>query len=378
LLIIFLLIYCPKYLIFTLLLACICTFISGAGFLGWVLGASVLFFKNRKSAFLIWIVLGLVMTLLYFFAFLSDTPKNLTTPLSSWSAWLVNILFYLPAFCFDLVEFGQFGSSVTRILATSLGMTFFGFVAFIIIKKRHQILTNPISQMRSLSDNHLFLVHVLGWIVIVGFLASIKRTSGTFMAWAIPDHYRIYSQLFVIAVFILCLPFLTGRALLWILTGCFIFFGASYYINTPRVVNLSNQLRADAHNYANVGHWVLFPSYIGEDYYLRADSISIKAVNKNIWKPQRWSDSEVSKLIVVATKDTIFDKNWQNIDIQYNNIPSTPFVIGQTKVQKQLLLPVQVKFASPFYALKNWTITQPLPKSATNRWFWKHFLERKK
>lgn len=371
----YLLIYHPSYFFLSILVAFVCTFTSGIGIAAWILGASVLLIKHSRNKCLIWGLCAAVSSYAYFFVGVSKLHSEVTNSMPSFGTRIVNFVFYLPTFCFDLVEFGQFGGVTTRFFAMGLGFIFFVVIVFW-AKKNYQAISQRwlfLSKKNTISNDHLFLGHIILWVLIAGLAAAIKRTGAHLFDWVIPDHYRIYSQLFIICLLILSIPFWYKPFHKIVLSGVILFYVLSYYVNTPRIVNLANNLRADAHNYATGKHWVLFPSYIQEAYYLNVEKISQKTIPQKIWIPKQLSQIELRTLEKPKVKSITLEKGWQTIDIQYFTPPNTDFILYQTTFGRQLVLPLQMRYASPLYLLKNRRLTQSAPKSVTNQWYWKHF-----
>jgi hypothetical protein len=364
------LVFLPSFFVLSLILAVLASLCTGGGLVAWPLGISILLWQGKPK-----LMLGWLAAMIYFLAFhlLIDAPPPASTVNVPASLWLkaANVVLYVPTYCFALFEFGQYGGGITKMVATTVGFLFAGGVLFQTLKQ-----PNLASQVRLIWKNrrtvepgHLFLWHVVGFVLLTAFLASLKRTNPHLYDFGIPDHYRTNSQVFVGTVGLL-LAHRFGHLGKWqlALVAVMSFWTVSYYLTMPRLVNLSRQLRADAHNFATVGSWALFPSHVGGAYYHSANRYTNIMIGKKIFVPQKLAPTLLKNATTPAPSRVYFDSISQSIALVYAS--NSDFVLYPVNRSQLLVLPLLHTFNLPKYWFKTPTFTRSTRQVKVNRWFW--------
>lgn len=378
------LIYHPKRWTFTILLAIIASFTTGSGLITWVVGGFILFWQNRRSQLVIWIMAAAICILCYFCIGAGPTsfsPRNVP-----FTTKLLNLPFYIPTFCFSIFDFGPL--KVGKMIAMTIGIVVTGAMGWIIYSNLKPLLkNNPTLRLPSvlwklrhqLTLNQVFLLHSALFVILTGAAASFNRVGMKFNQWSLPDYYRLYSQIFMIIFYCWWLQYSLYRKQVQKAGFIFsaLFWCTSYSIHTPDVVNLHYQIQADAFNFTTNGRWSFYPAHRGEKEYELVNNNTHKIIEKGIWTIPSLTSSLPQEAIICndCKVNVSFSKTKPVIQFQNTSNSPQPEVrfSGYSDGSTAWLTPLVQNRADLLYFLKHGSLVQPSQTSLTiiNRYFFK-------
>lgn len=192
------LVYYPSRLFIAFLLALLATLTTGAEIFVWVLGFSILLWQNRLSHLVIWSIMAVICLSCYFGV--GSGPVSSALPNVPLSTKVLNLPFYIPTFCFSIFDFGSLKTG--KIIAMTVGLVATGSLCRMIYRQLKPIAQSNLWYMlpgkvwkerHALSAHHVFLLHVVLFILLAGLSASFNRVGPKFNQWSLPYYYRLYS-----------------------------------------------------------------------------------------------------------------------------------------------------------------------------------------